>query len=303
MPNSATYSYFYFLGTTLPDSSTIVGGYNDTTNTITDSEDGLEDGMTTVGQNLDWSQSTQTVSLAGTTTSGEPVVAVAGGVTTYFLLSNSDGHDGTNLGFQGSGIYVYCFAAGTRIAMADGGDQNVQDLKIGELIKTADGSSTAVKWVGRKTVHKLFCGDRMQPVCIQAGAIGDGLPTDDLIVTADHAMIIDGVAVNAAALVNGSTIHWVPMKDLPDQVTYYHVETERHDVILANGAASESFVDSVTRANFDNYQQYLDLYGADRFIPEMELPRVMSQRTLPNRIRNRLGLSTEAKALNVSKAG
>ena len=98
----------------------------------------------------------------------------------------------------------------------------------------------------------------MQPVRIRAGALGNGLPHSDLTVTADHGMVIDGLIINASALINGTTIDWVPMDELPDRVTYYHVETEDHDVILANGAPAETFVDAVTRSHFDNHQEYLE---------------------------------------------
>ncbi|HEV7457177.1 MAG TPA: hypothetical protein VGN96_10400, partial [Roseococcus sp.] len=62
------------------------------------------------------------------------------------------------------------------------------------------------------------------------------------------------------------------------------------EVVLANGAPAETFVDYVTRRHFDNYQEYLDLYGAERLIGEMPRPRVSAQRMLPDRLRARLGL-------------
>jgi hypothetical protein len=56
-------------------------------------------------------------------------------------------------------------------------------------------------------------------------------------VTADHGMVIDGLVINASTLVNGDTIDFVPISELDDSFTVYHVETVAHDVILANGIA------------------------------------------------------------------
>lgn len=106
-------------------------------------------------------------------------------------------------------------------------------------------------------------------------------------------VIIDGLVICAAALVNGTTINWVPMAELPDHVTYYHIETEDHDVILAYGAPAETFVDAAGRAAFDNYQEYLDLYGAERIIPEMDRTRISSKRFLPDAIKARLAIVDE----------
>ena len=41
---------------------------------------------------------------------------------------------------------------------------------------------------------------------------------------------------------------------------------------------------------FDNYQEYLDLYGAERIIPEMDRMRITSRRLLPDAIKARLGI-------------
>ncbi|MCC1491444.1 Hint domain-containing protein, partial [Cognatishimia sp. F0-27] len=165
--------------------------------------------------------------------------------------------------------FPVCFAAGTLIAAPDG-ERAVETLAIGDPILATDGRTVPVRWIGRQTLHKIFTpADRFVPVRVTQGALGDGLPHTDLVLTADHALIIDGLAINAGALVNGTTITYDPMDSLPDRVTYYHVETEDHDVILANGAPAETYVDYVQRRVFDNYQEYVDLYGEERTIAEM----------------------------------
>jgi hypothetical protein len=186
-----------------------------------------------------------------------------------------------------SSAFTVCFAAGTLIATPKG-EAAVETLQIGDLIRTADGRSVPVKWIGRQTVQKLFAGERARPVRVAAGALGCGLPHTDLVLTADHALILDGFAINAGALVNGTTITLEPLASLPDRVTYYHVETEDHDIILANGTPAETFVDYVGRQAFDNHAEYAELYGDERIIAEMPLPRISTARLVPPALRNRL---------------
>ncbi len=183
-----------------------------------------------------------------------------------------------------SGAFTVCFAAGILIATPRG-ERPVETLQIGNLVTTADGRSVPVKWIGRQTIAAIFAGDRARPVRVSAGALGDGLPHTDLVLTADHALILDGLAVNAGALVNGTTITYDPA---PTRATYYHIETEAHDVILANGAAAETYVDYTARQAFDNYADYVALYGDDAVIEEMPLPRISSARMLPEGLRRRL---------------
>jgi len=189
-----------------------------------------------------------------------------------------------------------CFAAGTLISTPTG-EIAVEDLRIGDMIRTAQGRDVPVKWLGHLSFNPLFGGAARMPVCIRANALGKGLPHSDLTVTADHALEIDGLLVNAGALVNDTTVQFAKLSELPETFTVYHIETEAHDVILANGAPSETFIDMVGRGAFDNYQEYLDLYGTERIIPEMRNYRITTQRLLPSTVRARLGLAEKPLAL------
>ncbi|WP_135507568.1 Hint domain-containing protein [Roseovarius aestuariivivens] len=241
-----------------------------------------------------------TVQYVGLSAAGDPIFAVnsVSAPTGYsaieggdvFILSASD-VSGTSVTPASTGSYTVCFAAGTLIARPDG-ETAVEDLEIGDLVMTADGNAVPVKWVGRQTVHKIFTpAERFEPVRVTAGALGQGLPHRDLVLTADHALILDGLAVNAGALENGTTILRESKDTLPDRVTYYHIETENHDVILANGAPAETYIDYVGRRAFDNHAEYLALYGDEPVIAEMPLPRVSSRRQLPEDLRARFGIA------------
>ena len=180
-----------------------------------------------------------------------------------------------------------CFVGGTMIATPRG-ERLVEDLEIGDLVTTADGRAVPVKWIGRQHITRpvnIAHDARLAPVCIAAGTLGNH---SDLYVSADHGMAVDGLVINASALVNGTTIRFVPTSEIPAEFTYYHIETEAHGVILANGAASETFIDAAGRAAFDNHQDYLDLYGTERLITEMNRPRISSQRLVPKAVKDRL---------------
>jgi hypothetical protein len=195
---------------------------------------------------------------------------------------------------------TYCFAAGTLIATPEG-PKPVERLAVGDPVVTADGRGVPVLWIGRQQLRKPGPVDPSGLVQIRAGALGDGLPHCDLTVTADHGMVLDGFVINASALVNGGSIDWVPSSELPETFTVYHVETEGHEVILANGAPSETFIDYRDRRAFDNFDEYLDLYGCERIIPEMHRPRISCARLLPEDIPRHLGLDHAGSLLTTAR--
>ena len=181
-----------------------------------------------------------------------------------------------------------CFLTDTRIATPEG-EVAVQDLKIGDMIRTESGREIAVKWVGRQTVSTRFgAAERLMPVRFAAGSLGGGLPQSDLTVTADHAMLVGGVLCHAGALVNGSSIIQVPLAEMGDRYTVYHVETEEHEILFTNGAMAETFIDNVSRRVFDNYAEFEALYGDVPEMVELPLPRAMSARQVPAAIKAQL---------------
>jgi hypothetical protein len=209
----------------------------------------------------------------------------------FFELTNFSRTDGDffppNEAFDTS--LPLCFLPGTLIATPDG-MRPVEELAIGDLVLTADGQAVPVKWIGQQTVHTIFgMAEGRRPVCVSAGALGNNLPARDLRLTADHALLIEGVMVHAGALVNGTTIRRMPIEELGQHFTVYHVETENHEVILAEGTPAETFIDNVSRTRFDNYAEYETLYGpAPAPMEELSQPRAMSRRQVPASIHARI---------------
>ncbi|MDY7025635.1 MAG: Hint domain-containing protein [Pseudomonadota bacterium] len=219
---------------------------------------------------------------------------IVSGVTTdseyNILLDNSvftlaDGSTLTLDNFQ-----INCFMTGTKIA-TPAGEVAVETLAIGDEVTTAEGKTAAIKWMGYREVSATFAKKNAgaHPVLITAGAFGNGLPTADLRVSPEHAMLIDGVLIHAEALVNGSTI---VREAITRSFAYYHIELEQHDLVLANGAPTETFVDAGGRGRFDNAAEYEALYGnaesAASQATHMALPRIKSKRQLPAAIKAKL---------------
>ena len=184
--------------------------------------------------------------------------------------------------------FATCYLPGTLVSTPQG-SKAVENLRIDDLVLTKEGRSVPIKWMGRQTVSTRFGpAERLMPVRFAAGALGDDLPHSDLTVTADHGMLIDGVICHAGALVNGTTITRVPLSEMGETYTVYHIETDEHEIILANGAPAETFIDNVSRRVFDNYAEFEALYGDVPEMEELPYPRAMSARQVPDRIRQLL---------------
>ena len=184
---------------------------------------------------------------------------------------------------SGQLVITLCFCAGTNIATPDG-EVAVEALREGDLVLTQDGRALPIRWMGQSHVAKAFADPiRSYPVRIKAGALGENLPKRDLCVSPDHAIFLDGVLVQAGALVNGESI--VREHDVAAQFTYYHVELASHELLLAEGVAAESFVDNIERMHFHNWDERS---APETAIAELPYPRAKSARQVPAATRARL---------------
>ena len=159
-------------------------------------------------------------------------------------------------GFVDVGAVCYC--PGTLI-QTERGQKRVEDLKIGDEVMTMSGALRPIKWIGRRSYSGRFAAGQKNilPVCVKAGALEDQVPRRDLWISPHHAMYIDGALIEAKDLVNDVSIVQL---ERADQVEYFHVELDTHDVIIAEGALSESFIDDDSRGIFHNAHEYPALY-------------------------------------------
>ena len=147
------------------------------------------------------------------------------------LNITGDGQSGTLL------TVLPCFTAGTRVLTACG-ESAVQALCVGDRIATASGRIAPIVWIGHRRT------ERARPVRISARAFASGAPWRDLWLSPDHAVFVDGALVPVRLLINGMTI----VEEVPADIDYWHVELAAHDVIVAEGLAAESFLDTGNRA-------------------------------------------------------
>ncbi len=139
----------------------------------------------------------------------------------------------------GTDITVECFLAGTAIA-TEHGPRPVESLRVGERVITLFGGTQEIRAVERRQYGiSATSSDRLRPVKIAAGALGRNLPVRDLYVSPDHALYLQGVLVPAQLLIDGLAITQPRIEGRTD---YYHVEVDPHDVIFAEGAATESYL-------------------------------------------------------------
>lgn len=183
---------------------------------------------------------------------------------------------------------IECFMPGTMI-LTPSGEVAVETLKIGDLVLTHAGRVEPIRWMGRHTVSTIFA-DKLKtlPIRIKASALDDNIPSRDLLVSPGHAILVDGALIQAAALVNGSSI--IQETDVPETFTYHHIELADHALIVAENTPAETFVDNVERQRFDNAAEYAALYPDAEPITEMDLPLALSRRQIASATRRRLNL-------------
>ena len=143
-----------------------------------------------------------------------------------------------------------CFAAGTLIRM-EHGDRAVETLAVGDLVITSSGAKRPIRWLGHRIVK---CGSHpnaqdVRPIRIAEHALGPNRPSRALCVSPGHAICIDVVGevlIPAGALVNGATIQQIEV----DEIAYWHVELDSHDILLAENLPAESYLDMGNRGFF-----------------------------------------------------
>jgi hypothetical protein len=223
------------------------------------------------------------LSLGGTNNN---VLMVYNGVQNLGTIAFTGSMSGDYFHIVNGNEIAICFMPGTLIHTPDGG-RAIETLRAGDLVSTMDGRAMPVRWIGRQTVSRTF-GDPMRvlPIRVKQGALGANLPERDLLVSPDHALLINDVLIQAGALVNGASI--VRESNVPPIYTYYHIELDDHSLILAEGVPAETFVDNIDRLAFDNWHEYEALYPNGKAIAEMQYPRAKSFRQVPAAIRSNL---------------
>lgn len=203
----------------------------------------LVDDSGTVLQFISWEGNTVSASegpasgMSSTNTgfTGQSLQSDDGGAT-YYAQSNSN-----------EGSIPACYAPGTLIETPFG-QRRVEDLRVGDLIWTADSGAQTIRWIWDGTDPLENVGDENFPVLIRAGALGPDLPNDELIVSPQHRILVGAggqleghftseVFVPAKALTSLPGIRLMRGKT---KMRWLHFSCDNHEVVRANGCLSES---------------------------------------------------------------
>ncbi|MCR9113231.1 MAG: Hint domain-containing protein, partial [Rhodobacteraceae bacterium] len=160
----------------------------------------------------------------------------AGGLSGSFTMA-----DGTSVTFSEI-ENIICFTPGTKI-LTGHGERDIETLQIGDMVVTRDHGLRPIRWIGKRTVAGT---GRFAPVWVGSAAM-DGARAG-FLVSPQHRMLFTGYR---AELLFGDSEVLVPAKHLidgrdvvrreQDEVTYIHIMFDRHEVIYAEGIATESF--------------------------------------------------------------
>lgn len=199
-------------------------------------------------------------------------------VSSSFVTSQGPLTPGTDLGPP-------CFTAGTMIETPKG-LRRVEDLKAGDLVTTFDNGPQPLIWVGRTTVEAQ---DNAAPIRFAKGVLG--LERETLF-SPQHRMLIDDwrasyfygspeVLIAAHCLVNGDTVTRVE----GGEIEYFHLLFEQHEIVIANGAKSESYYPghAMTRSDRATQAELLRLF------PQLAAVGMSDQKTARPVVRPRDG--------------
>jgi len=132
----------------------------------------------------------------------------------------------------------------------DAGEAAVEELRVGERLATAYGGSRPIVWIGHRALNAAAhpAPEKVWPVRVSAGAFGADQPTRDLWLSPGHSVAVSGVLIPIGHLINGRSVVQVEA----EEVEYFHVELDCHDIVLAEGLPAESYLDAGNRSDFAN---------------------------------------------------
>jgi len=189
-----------------------------------------------------------------------------------------------------------CFTTGCMIDTPDG-PRAIETLKAGDLVVTRDHGAQPIKWIGVTHLPKaaLEKNPKLRPVRIVSGALGQGLPSRDLTVSRQHRFVVASPIVERmferdAVLSAAHSLCVLPGIDVVSDVTsvtYYHMLFERHEIVFAEGAPTESLyvgpetVRSIPKAALEEIYTLFPQLKSPEFAATSVLPMLDGKQTKP----------------------
>lgn len=198
---------------------------------------------------------------------------------------------------------VTCFAKGTLIQTVNG-FENIEAIKLGDIIKTKSGLSP-VLWIGQRKINEkeMVRNPKLRPIRISSGSLGNGLPKRDLLVSRQHRMLIESkisermfqhpeVLISAIKLIS---IPGVFIDKYVTEVEYFHMLFDKHRIIFAEGSPTESMytgAEALKSLSEESREEILTIFPAvaeldyvptpARFIPNGKQQKKLAARHLRN---------------------
>lgn len=187
------------------------------------------------------------IEIEGTLVGFLPTTPMVPGVVYTFAGSNTIPGAGNETLFDDI-VGAVCFTQGTLIETPHG-PRPIETLCKGDAIVTQDGVAR-IRWAGSRKygAAALSANPKLLPVRICAGSLGRGLPRQDLQVSRQHRMLISSKIVERVIGTTEALISAIRLTEIPgiyvdesvEEVEYFHILFERHEIVFAEGAPSES---------------------------------------------------------------
>ncbi|MBZ4022934.1 hypothetical protein CKO11_10730 [Rhodobacter sp. TJ_12] len=192
----------------------------------------------------------------------------AGGVSslveTRLVYDRFDSHQGRFEGRDAAGSALFCadidqmlaaipcFTAETLVATG-AGLVPVGSLTPGMRVITRDNGMQELRWVGIRRFgwQELGLNPLLRPVRIAAGALGDGLPERDMIVSPNHHFLTrkQGAGEGSERLTMARDLLGRDgvTQEHATGVDYWQILFDKHQLVLSDGCWSESFLPTPDR--------------------------------------------------------
>ena len=154
-----------------------------------------------------------------------------------------------DIGIDSADFRVVCFTQDTQI-MTPSGPRRANQLQAGDIVSTLDQGACEILQTNVRPMRslQLMREERLRPILIKAGALGNGLPTHDLRVSRQHRMLVSSKIAMRFLGVRDVLIQAIHLVGLPGiemcttlkPLHYIHFLLEDHQVLIANGAPAES---------------------------------------------------------------
>ncbi len=189
----------------------------------------------------------------------------------------ADGVYTGSLTFTNIETFISCFTPGTLIE-SHGGQRAIETLAVGDRVLTRDNGYQTIRWIGRKTLGAadLRGSIALQPILIRKGALGPACPARDTMVSRQHRMLVQDGRCELLFGESEVFVRAVHLLELPDvlaavvpEVTYLHLMFDRHEVIRADGAWSESFQPAPRSLGGLDADQQAEIFAV---FPELDHP-------------------------------